>query len=111
MIKRMERIDELLTQEISRLIQEDAEELGIIAVVAVRTTRDLAQADVLIRAFDQDNVETVHKLSKRAFAYQAALNDRLSLRRVPKLLFIAEEEPERGDRIEEIFRELDKEQQ
>jgi ribosome-binding factor A len=109
MMKRMERVDELLTQELSELIQEEAEELGMVSVIAVRTTPDLSQAEILVRSVDRDSGDLAKELQRRAYSYQSVLGKKLVLRRVPRLTFTAEQQPERADRIEEIFHELDRE--
>lgn len=85
---RIERINELLTQEISQLIHEDSEELGMISILVVQTSRDLSQALIWYTPIANQKSEFLqHELDQRAPQYQYRLLKRLQLRRIPKLIF------------------------
>lgn len=106
MTQRMERIDELLLQELSRLIHEEAEKLGIVSVVAVQTTRDLSRSRILIHSLGDDQEQLVKDLNHRARRYRLVLADKLNLRRTPELEFVTEADADTGNRIEAILQQI-----
>jgi ribosome-binding factor A len=107
----MTKINELLQQELSQLIEEEGEELGMVAVVSVDSSRDLAQAHVFIASVTPTPLtQTVQKaLQGRAGRYKHELGKILNLRRIPDFVFHFEENPEAFARIEAVLEELDRE--
>jgi len=107
MIDRMERINQLLRKELSLLLQQDAESLGIIDVVDIETTRDLAQAKVFITSLsEREPVTLLKELQNRAHEYTRLLGKRLQLKRVPHFEFIMDNATDEINRVEELLDEI-----
>ncbi|MEK7460870.1 MAG: ribosome-binding factor A [Patescibacteria group bacterium] len=109
---RMAKINELLGQKLSQLIEEDAEELGMLVVVSVDTIRDLSKSHVflaLINPDEQQPADLPAKLKERAYHYRSQLGKTLNLRRIPEFQFHLETQPEVFDSLEATLAELDKE--
>lgn len=85
--------------------------IGFLTITAVKVTPDLQQARVYYTTLGD---EAARKESRRALEratpfLRRQIGQRLRLRRVPELQFHFDETVERGDRIEQILRELDEE--
>lgn len=90
--RRRERLESLLTAEISRLILEDVKDPGCagVTVSEVRLGKDFTTAVVLVRARDANRDVTesaIPALNRAASFIRKELGTRLSLRRVPHLTF------------------------
>lgn len=108
MTNRIQRIDELLREELSRLLEEDAEQLGMVAVVAVRTTRDLSYSRVLISPVStQDPQIVLRQLTERASFYRHRLLKHLNLHRIPQLQFDLGENEEEYFRVEALLDQIE----
>ena len=110
---RMVKINELLGQKLSQLIEEDAEELGMLAVVSVDASRDLRVAHVFLANVnpDQQAVDLAAKLKARAYHYRSQLGKTLSLRKIPEFIFHLETQPEVFDSLEATLHQLDQEEE
>ncbi|MEE2769237.1 MAG: 30S ribosome-binding factor RbfA [Actinomycetota bacterium] len=107
--ERTDRLNALLVQiladELERL---DDERLGLVTVTGVETDRDLSQARVFVAAgiTDQELVEILEEYRPRL---QQAIGSQSRLRRVPPLVFVADDTVRSADRIESILRHLNEE--
>ncbi len=109
MSHRIERINNLIRQEISELLQRQVKDprLGtFIAVTEVSTSPDLKFAKVFVsRISDQEEKEeTMQALEAAAGFLRKSLMKNLRLRRVPDVHFYWDDSIERADRL---FRLLD----
>ena len=85
--------------------------IGFLTITAVKVTPDLQQARIYYTTLGD---EKARKESRRALErvtpfLRRQIGQRLRLRRVPELQFHFDETVERGDRIEQILRDLDEE--
>jgi ribosome-binding factor A len=112
MSKRIERVNELIKEQLSLLIHNEfAEELGIIVVNSVEAERDLKTADVYISGISNDKSELItKKLQSKAHEFQHYLGKKLDLRFVPKLTFIYDKYQRNIDKIEELLTNISKEE-
>lgn len=111
MVKRMDRIDQLLQQEISRLVQDDAESLGIVSIIGVQTTRDFSQAHIRVQSLSPDSRNVLAVLERQATSYRGLLGRRLALYRVPQLFFQMETESPAAQRVASLLDEIAQERQ
>lgn len=89
-LDRMLKINELLAQELSQLLEEEAEELGILTIVSVAASRDLSVADVFCVPVAPGALSATlisETLAARASHYRRLLGKRLHLRRIPEFHF------------------------
>lgn len=109
MSHRIERINNLIRQEISELLQRQVKDprLGtFIAVTEVSTSPDLKSAKVFVSRISnqEEKEETMQALEAAAGFLRKSLMKNLRLRRVPDLHFYWDDSIERADRL---FRLLD----
>ena len=121
MSRRMEQINTLLQQELSKIIQAegliyDENELGkrrqnyIVTVQEVQAAKDLKTAKVWVSIFgvdltDEIKEEIIAKLQEKTAEFQKQLS-RLELKFTPKLTFKLDTSGEVGQKIDEIIQHL-----
>ena len=111
MSKRIEKVAELLKQEISKLIKDELpEEYGIVTVTAVVPAGDFKEAKVFISCFDKSCQEAVFKeLENKKRHFQQYLGKNLTMKFTPRLMFIVDKNQDKVDKIEKILNELGEE--
>jgi len=104
---RLDRISDLLKQELALMIQTELRDprLGMVSVLAVKVSRDLAHADVFITVLGAEPAEAVAALNKAAGMLRSLLAKSVNLRATPRLRFIFDESVERGRRISALIDE------
>lgn len=111
MAHRIERVNSLIRQEISQLLQHQVKDprLGnLISVTEVSTSADLKYAKVFISCIGggEEKQETLSVLASASGFFRRELAKRLKLRYTPVLSFHWDDSIERGDyllqRIDEV---------
>jgi len=110
MSKRIERVAELLKQELSKLIKEELrEEYGIVIVTDVVPTRDFKEAKVFISCLDKSCQEEVARaLELKKPQFQQYLGKNLTMKFTPRLEFLIDKNQDKVDKIEKILQEIEK---
>ena len=108
MAHRIERINHLIRQEISELLQRQVKDprLGnFIAVTEVATSPDLRHAKVFVSCIssDEKKQEILSTLAVASNFLRNELTRRLKLRRIPELSFHWDDSIERGTRLLELI--------
>ena len=108
---RIERVNSLIRQEISELLQRQVKDprLGnFIAVTEVVTSADLRYAKIFVSCIsDQgDKQEMMAAFTGASGFLRRELAGRLKLRRIPELLFEWDDSIERGTHILELIDEV-----
>ena len=108
MSHRIERVNSLIRQEISELLQRQVKDprLGnFIAVTEVSTTSDLKHARVFISYIgtEEEKQETLKVLTSASGFLYRELAKRLKMRIVPELSFHWDNSIEHGDRLLQIM--------
>ncbi len=117
MAHRIERINHLIRQEISGLIQRQVKDprLGpFIAVTEVITSPDLKHAKVFVSCISDNKEEqkkTLDVLNAASGFFRTELSRILKLRRVPELTFHWDNSIEHGDRILRLLDQVNSEQE
>jgi ribosome-binding factor A len=111
MSQRIDRVDELLRQEIGRILAKDVQDphVGFATVTKVETTPDLGHARVWVSVIGE-SAERTQALAAldRAMGYvRHELGLRLRLRRIPALHVSLDLSAERGTRVMQILHELE----
>jgi ribosome-binding factor A len=111
MSQRIDRVDELLREEIGAILAKDVQDphIGFATVTDVETTPDLRHAKVWVSVIGApaERRETIEGLD-RAMAYvRHELGARLRLRRIPALHVTLDDSAERGTRVMRILDELE----
>lgn len=106
MANRMSKVNELIRQELSKMILEKSGGAsGIITVTDVETTSDLQLATVHISVLNGDPKEAQTQLQKHARYFYQQLGRKLRMKFIPKLTFSVNDEKKR-ERVEELLEEI-----
>jgi len=111
MTRRIERVNNLIRQEISELLQRQVKDprLGnFISVTEVITSPDLRYAKIFISSIgsDEGRQETLSVLAVASGFFRKELARRLRLRRIPELNFQWDDSIERGDHLLKLIDEV-----
>src|SRR5690349_10731469 len=111
MTARTDRIDQLLREEISRLVTEEVADprVGFATVTRVETTPDLRHAKVWVSVIGQpaERRETVAALGRAMPFIRRELGKTLRLKRIPDLHVELDDTAERGTRVLHLLDELE----
>jgi ribosome-binding factor A len=111
MSQRTDRIDQLLREEISRLITEDVADprVGFATVTKVETTPDLRHARVRVSVIGQpaERTATIAALGRAMPFVRHELGRTLRLKRIPDLHVELDDTAERGTRVLQLLDELE----
>ena len=107
---RLEKINILLKEELSKIIDRELEfpEGIIVTITRVVSSQDLHYATVLISIFGADHKLPLAILQKNVYNIQQILNRKMRMRPVPKIRFGVDEEETRRETVEKYLAELKK---
>ena len=106
---RTDRVSAQLRRELGTLVHEAVREHGLpsVSVSDVEVTRDMAHAKVFVTALmPERSVEAVKGLKELAWGLRMGLARRVKMRHVPELHFHYDDSVDRGERIENLLRDL-----
>ena len=110
MTQRTDRIDQLLREEIGRLVTEEVADprVGFATITRVETTPDLRHARVWVSVIGQpaERRETVAALGRAMPFVRHELGKSLRLKRIPDLHVELDDTAERGTRVLQLLDEL-----
>lgn len=113
MSNRINRINETIKHEISHQIRfglKDPRLTELVSVMKVDTTGDLRYAKVYISVYDTDEkkAQVIQILNKAAGFLRKCVGKKLKTHHTPELLFQLDDSMEYGYHIDEIIRDLHK---
>ena len=106
MSRRLERVNALLRQEVSRIISTDLADprlSSLYTVTRVECSADLSRASVYVSVLDEGSSGTIPALRSSAGVIRRELRG-LNLKRIPQLIFHVDDSVQKGD---EVLRLLD----
>jgi len=106
---RTDRIAAQLRRELGTLVREAVSEHGLpsVSVSDVEVTRDLAHAKVFVTALQAErSVEAIKGLKAVAPEIRFRLARAVKMRHVPELHFHYDDSVDRGERIDQLLRDL-----
>ena len=108
MTRRIERLNSLLRQEISEIVQRQVKDprLGnFISITAVEVSADMRNAKVFVSRLGSDieKQETLSALASASGFIRHELGERMKTRRIPELSFKLDDTIERADRVLRII--------
>ncbi len=108
MAHRIERVNSLIRQEISELLQRQVKDprLGnLITVTEVSTSPDLKYAKVFVSRIgnEEEKQETLSALASASGFFRKELAGRLKLRHIPELSFKWDDSIEQGDHLLQLI--------
>lgn len=109
---KIERINSDLQRELSDLVREikDPRVSDLLSIVKVDVSGDLSVAKIYVSAINgpEETAKSVTGLKSAAGYIRRELSHRLSLRKMPELIFIADDSIVRSAHIADILNKLDK---
>jgi ribosome-binding factor A len=110
---RPERVAELMKREIAGILARELRDprvTGMVSVTEVEVTHDLSFARVFVSLLAEgaERERTLEGLQRAAGFVRHQLAPRLGLREVPELRFVHDASIERGARVEEILKKLER---
>lgn len=110
MSQRMDRVNELLRQEMSALLAKEIADprIGFATITDVETSADLRHAKVWVSVIgtEADRKETLRALAHTMPFIRHELGKRLRIRRIPDLHVTMDDSAERGTRLMHLLDEL-----
>jgi ribosome-binding factor A len=108
--KRLDRVNQLIREEISLLLQRELKDpgLGFVTVTEVETTKDLRSAKIFVSVLgdEQQWAASLTALTRaRGFIWNW-LREHLDLRTTPELEFRADRSMEHAARIQQLLKQL-----
>lgn len=107
---RTDRVSAQLRRELGTLVREAVSEHGLpsVSVSDVEVTRDMAHAKVFVTALQSERAaEAMKGLKAVAHEIRFRLARAVKLRHVPELHFHYDDSVDRGERIDNLLRDLD----
>lgn len=108
MSQRLERVGQLIRDEISEILRRDIHDplIGFVTITEVEVSPDLRHAKVFFSVLgDMEQVQSSIRGLLRARKYiNSRLSERLDLRYTPKLRFVLDETAARAQHLEELLR-------
>jgi ribosome-binding factor A len=106
MSHRLEKINELIKQELGKIFLEE-EEFDpdvLVTILNVKTSQDLLQATVIFSVWPtQQGEKILKKLSRHIFHIQQILNKKIRMRPVPKICFVLNADEAESQKIETLI--------
>lgn len=107
---RMNRVDEQLKEEISKIIDQEIQDpkfTGMVSVSSVKTTPDLRYARVFVTMIGcKSQKENLAILKKSSGYIRSLIAKRINLRMTPELVFEFDESIEYGAKIDRILKDM-----
>ncbi len=107
---RMNRVDEQLKEEISKIISQDLHDpnlTGMTSVTSVKTTPDFRYARVFVSMIGcKSKKENLTILKKSSGYIRTLLAKKINLRMTPELVFEFDESIEYGAKIDKILKDM-----
>jgi len=103
---RLEKINELIKQELGKIFLKEGDfEPGIlVTIMAVETSKDLLHSKVIISVFpDKTAQKTMEYIERRVYFFQQELNHRLKMHPVPKIRFVLNRVESESEEIERLI--------
>ena len=112
MERRIEKINNLIKEELSKIVQKEIDfpENTLVTITRVETSKDLTESKVFFSCYPESKFDKVLKiLEKEIYFIQGKLNKKLFLKKVPMIKFKKEKKIIEAAKIEEILERLKKE--
>ena len=109
---KMEKVAEQIKRHLNEIVRRDLKDrkIGFITVTACEVTNDLSFCTVYFTAYGEAYSErdAVAALNRAKGFLRSELAKRLSLRKMPELIFKVDESTKYGNKIDEMLAELNR---
>lgn len=106
---RPEKLNSLVQDELSKIIQKEIEfdKNILVSISKVEVSPDVAHAKISISVLPaEEEKSALEKLQENIFNLQQLLNKKLVLRKVPKIKFTIDDSIKKAADMEELFKEV-----
>jgi|SRR3989344_9086769 len=112
MSNRIQKVNSLLEQEISKIILRDFYfPESLVTLTHVDSSANLIEAKVYISVYPDDKMDKIIEiLNKGAYSVQQKINKLLKMRPIPKIKFVKDKNIVNAGRVEELLETLKKEE-
>ncbi|HCM67978.1 MAG TPA: 30S ribosome-binding factor RbfA [Candidatus Kerfeldbacteria bacterium] len=110
-VDRMDRINELIRRQLSELFARelDLPHESFVTITRVNTSRDLSGCTISVSIAPDDAAkEILQYLEKRAVFFHHVLNEKITLRKIPKVRFTLDTTERHAARIEQLLNDIAK---
>ncbi len=109
--RRVEKLNKLIKEEVSDIIQKEIKDprIGFVTVMRVEVSVDLRQAKVYISVYGgkKDKEKSMKGLESAKGYIQGEIGRRVRLRYTPEISFKLDESLEKGFRVLEIMKQME----
>lgn len=105
---KIDRLNKLFVEEISKIIYEEVKDndIKLVTITDASITNDLSFAKVYFTTLDNDREKVLKALNKASGFVRTLLCDRVQIRKMPEIHFVYDESIEYGKKIEDIIERL-----
>ncbi len=108
---KIDRLNNMFVEEISKIIHEDIKDkdIGFVTITDARITNDLSFAKIYVTALDNNREKVLNALNKASGFIRSLLCDKIKIRKMPEIHFVYDESIEYGKKIEDIIERINSE--
>ena len=108
---KIDRLNNMFVEEISKIIHEEIKDrdIGFVTVTDARITNDLSFAKIYITTLDENREKVVNSLNRASGFVRTLLCNRVKIRKMPEIHFVYDESIEYGKKIEDIIERINNE--
>ena len=105
---KIDRLNNMFVEEISKIIHEEIKDkdIGFVTITEARVTNDLSFAKVYITTLDNDRNKVLKALNNASSCIRTLLCGRIKIRKMPEIRFVYDESIEYGKKIEDIIERI-----
>ncbi len=111
--RRVMRVERLLTEELSKVLQQELKDprIGFVTVTRVKVSADLGHAKAFVSVMgDAETKErTMQGVVSAAGYIQRVLGSRIKMKSLPRIEFCLDDSVDQGFRIDEILNKIEAE--
>jgi len=111
MTEKIAKLNELFKREVSEIIlsEKDCSNDILVTVTRADTSSDLSQVKIYVSVMpDSKQKEILGSLNKNIYHIQQILNEKIKLRRVPKIVLCEEDKVRSAGKVEELLHDIEK---
>jgi ribosome-binding factor A len=107
---KQERLEQIIRKEVSEIIQFKVKDpnVSFVTVTDVEVTRDYSIATIYVTFFNRELGDEVQlqALNKAKGYIRSELGSKLTVRKVPELLFKVDDSLDKGNRIDQLLKDI-----
>jgi ribosome-binding factor A len=110
MAYKKDKVSVAILKHVSDILQFEVKspEIGFVTVTGAEVTQDLSYAKIYISVFDRAHAEKRMEALNRVKGFvRSSLAKKLTIRKVPELIFVLDTSAERGEKIDKILKEIE----